>query len=53
LQTIIEMLAADEVVLDGGHLRSPADLDVADKGLYRVGKCLLTTKYLSDVGIVG
>lgn len=42
-----------DVILDGAHIASPADLDIDDVRRYRVGRCLLTTVYLEDIGLVG
>ena len=35
-------------VLDGGHLTSPEDLDRENRGVYRVGNCLLCSVHISD-----
>ncbi|CAL8469420.1 g8961 [Coccomyxa elongata] len=43
----------EDVILDGAHIASPADLDIDDDRRYRVGRCLLTTVYLEDIGLVG
>lgn len=45
--------SVEDEILDGGHLASPADLDINDDRRYRVGRCLLTTVYLEDIGLVG
>ncbi|BDA44841.1 probable trimethylguanosine synthase at C-terminar half [Coccomyxa sp. Obi] len=45
--------SVEDVILDGAHLASPADLDINDDRRYRFGRCLLTTVYLEDIGLVG
>ncbi len=40
-------------VVDGSHISTPVDVPVSDGRRYRVGKCVLTTVYLEDIGLVG
>ena len=39
-------------MLDGSHFKSATSYDVEDSGIYKVGKCILTTIYLEDVSPV-
>ncbi len=45
--------SSEDTIFDGNHIKSPAELDINDRKKYRVGRCLLTTVYLEDIGLVG